>query len=69
MMMVMLSSVSKKYGPVHNPHQKVTFCGCIGMELVWIGIVPNPEILLVDISVHPKMGSNRMPFLIKKLYH
>jgi len=26
------------------------------LELVWIGIVPNSIILLVHISIHPKMG-------------
>ena len=62
MVMVMPASFWKKYGPMippdQNPHQIVTFSG-LHLELVylaWINIVPNSTILLVYISIHPKMG-------------
>jgi len=44
--------------PDQNPHQTLDFLGMY-LELVylaWIGIVPNSTILLVHISIHPKMG-------------
>jgi len=60
--MAMPISFWKKYGPMippdQNPHQTVPFLG-MHLKLVylaWIGIVPNSTILLVHISIHPKMG-------------
>jgi len=50
----------KKYGsmipPDQNPHQTVTFSGCIWSWCISHGLVPNSTILLVHISIHPKMG-------------
>ena len=54
------ASFWKKYGlipPDQNPHQTMTFSGCIwSWCIAWIGTVPNSTILLVHISIHPKMG-------------
>jgi len=54
------ASFWKKYGsmipPDQNPHQTVTFSGYIWSWCISRGLVPNSTILLVHISIHPKMG-------------
>ena len=52
----------KKYGPmIPNKPKSAPNSDFLGMHLelvylTWIGIVPNSTILLVHISIHPKMG-------------
>ncbi|VVC38682.1 Hypothetical protein CINCED_3A008449 [Cinara cedri] len=49
------TSFSKKSDPKSAPNSNFLWMQCYLLNLVWVGIVPNTAILLVNIAIHPKM--------------